>query len=244
LVLAIVNSEPRKPRELRPEIPAEIERVVLHAMGRQRSQRLQTIDALIAALVPFSGARTSDASSLPRSLAPVRANTTQPGTRLGERGSPESKRRLRVRGLSAAATLATLLLALAWWWSSDDQATDVPAASPATPRESPSASSIAGPVRARSEPTLESASVAEDPPHAGQPATTTETHSEPTSESTNAAATGPSPARETPARKSAQAATPRTRELPTKGSPAAPVATQPTQQPHRARAGQIRIDDL
>jgi serine/threonine protein kinase len=142
LLLAIVNSEPRKPRELRPEIPAELERVVLHAMARQRSWRLQSVDALIAALVPFSGTRTPDASSPVPELPPVFTNAKQPSRLAGEQASRALKKKLRPRSLIAAATLVALLALACWWWS-DNHEREAAAASTASPlAASPSPSAV------------------------------------------------------------------------------------------------------
>src|SRR5262249_40137221 len=58
LVLAIANSKPRPVRELKPEVPANLERVVAKAMEKDCAARYQSMDALIAALAPFASIRS------------------------------------------------------------------------------------------------------------------------------------------------------------------------------------------
>ena len=100
LVLAIANSKARPPRELRSEIPIELERVVMRAMDKDRNTRLQSMDALIAALLPFASVRSSGSGE----LASVELRrSTRPGAAPRRTG----------------AVVAMLLLAaagLAWWW--------------------------------------------------------------------------------------------------------------------------------
>jgi serine/threonine protein kinase len=209
LVLAIVNSEPRKPRELRPEIPAELERVVLRAMARQRSRRLQSMDALIAALVQFSGSRNPDASSLPL-----------PSKHVGEHASPALERKFLPRSLIAAATLAALLTLGWWWWRSDHHEPDVPAASTASPPAASTSAPVVEAVQARTD----------------QPAMTAEPAKGAAPEaSEDQARLPPRPAPD---------AGKRTRALAAKRTQPAPVAAEPAHVPNRARAGQIRLDDL
>ncbi len=68
-VLARILSEPAtKLRSIRPEIPSELERVVLRAMEREPDKRFRDLDAFRSALLPFSD-RTAAAASLPRRLS-------------------------------------------------------------------------------------------------------------------------------------------------------------------------------
>jgi serine/threonine-protein kinase len=53
----IVGGTPRRPRELRPEIPAELEEVVLRAMKSDAKLRFPTIEDFGRALLPFASSR-------------------------------------------------------------------------------------------------------------------------------------------------------------------------------------------
>jgi serine/threonine-protein kinase len=53
----IVGGTPRRPRELRPEIPPEMEEVTLRAMRSDPKQRFPTIEDFGRALLPFASAR-------------------------------------------------------------------------------------------------------------------------------------------------------------------------------------------
>jgi eukaryotic-like serine/threonine-protein kinase len=56
LLHAIVNDPFPSPRELRPELPEDLEAVILHAMRRSREDRFPSVRDLGAALLPFAGA--------------------------------------------------------------------------------------------------------------------------------------------------------------------------------------------
>jgi serine/threonine-protein kinase len=56
LALAITQSVPVKPRELQPDIPSELQRVVLRAMHKRPSERPRSMAELIALLAPFGAA--------------------------------------------------------------------------------------------------------------------------------------------------------------------------------------------
>jgi serine/threonine-protein kinase len=53
----IVGGTPKRPRELRPEIPPEMEEVVLRAMKSEAKARFATIDDFGRALLPFASSR-------------------------------------------------------------------------------------------------------------------------------------------------------------------------------------------
>jgi serine/threonine-protein kinase len=53
LVLAVAHDPPRPPRELSPDIPRDLERVILQALSKQRQDRQPSVDALHDAIVPF-----------------------------------------------------------------------------------------------------------------------------------------------------------------------------------------------
>jgi serine/threonine-protein kinase len=54
LVLEIATASPRRPRELRPQLPRGLEEVVLRAMARDAEQRYPTVDAMARALETFA----------------------------------------------------------------------------------------------------------------------------------------------------------------------------------------------
>ncbi len=57
LVLAVARDLPKAPSEVRPDIPGELERVILLALSKERQDRPQSIDALYDLLAPFGSAR-------------------------------------------------------------------------------------------------------------------------------------------------------------------------------------------
>lgn len=65
LMLAITTTQPKSPRELRPDLPPELARIVLHALEKRREQRFASIDSLIAALLPYASAKNADSSQPP-----------------------------------------------------------------------------------------------------------------------------------------------------------------------------------
>jgi serine/threonine protein kinase len=67
LVLAVAHDPPRPPRELCPDIPRELERVILQALSKRREDRPQTVGSLHASIAPFGGAqrRTGDRAAPP-----------------------------------------------------------------------------------------------------------------------------------------------------------------------------------
>jgi tRNA A-37 threonylcarbamoyl transferase component Bud32 len=54
LILEIATGTPKRPRELRPELPEALDRVVMKAMAREPGDRYQSVDALARALEPFA----------------------------------------------------------------------------------------------------------------------------------------------------------------------------------------------
>ncbi len=57
MVVAITTRAPQAPRALRRDVPAELERVILHCLEKDREQRIRSLSALATALVPFGGWR-------------------------------------------------------------------------------------------------------------------------------------------------------------------------------------------
>src|SRR5690606_2325319 len=63
LVLAVAHERPRPPSEVCADIPAELERVILQALAKDRHDRPQTIEALQGLLAPFGSAEPRAADS-------------------------------------------------------------------------------------------------------------------------------------------------------------------------------------
>jgi serine/threonine protein kinase len=82
IAMQIVSGTPVPPRELNPQLPRELERVVLRAMARNREDRIASIDALIRELTPFVKARELP-STVPSRLVETRAMT---GRRIDTQG--------------------------------------------------------------------------------------------------------------------------------------------------------------
>jgi serine/threonine protein kinase len=75
LVLAVAHDPPRPPSELCPDIPLELERVILRALSKQRQDRPQTIEELHDLLAPFGRERQRTRTSPPHPApAPARRN--------------------------------------------------------------------------------------------------------------------------------------------------------------------------
>jgi serine/threonine protein kinase len=70
LVLAVANDAPKAPSELCPDIPRELERVILQALAKQRQDRPQSVDALHDLLAPFGSAKRTDSAQPPAGAAP------------------------------------------------------------------------------------------------------------------------------------------------------------------------------
>jgi eukaryotic-like serine/threonine-protein kinase len=70
IAMQIVNGQPVPPRELRPDLAPELERIVLRAMARNREDRIATLDELARSLAPFA-----DGGEVP---LPVMARTDRP----------------------------------------------------------------------------------------------------------------------------------------------------------------------
>jgi hypothetical protein len=71
LVLAVAHDPPRPPRELCPDIPRELEQVILQALSKQRQGRPPTVDSLHASIAPFARPRrpSDNRAAPPRSRA-------------------------------------------------------------------------------------------------------------------------------------------------------------------------------
>ncbi len=118
--MQFMTTVPRAPKALRPEIPAELDALVMHAIARDRGERFQSLRELAQALCPFADpARYPDAlvrlkpgeEPIPSSGAP-RDESTVPATSLSRAHarvvSARSERRVHRR--AGRAVFVTLLL--------------------------------------------------------------------------------------------------------------------------------------
>jgi serine/threonine-protein kinase len=65
LILAIAQAEPRQLTEVRPELPAELQDIVLRALGKRREDRYSSVEDLVQALLPFASTRSPEATKSP-----------------------------------------------------------------------------------------------------------------------------------------------------------------------------------
>jgi eukaryotic-like serine/threonine-protein kinase len=80
IAMQIVNGTPVPPRELRPEIPAGLERIVLRAMARNREDRIASLQELVRELAPFAVQPARDAKLTDVEFGPraVQARSDRP----------------------------------------------------------------------------------------------------------------------------------------------------------------------
>jgi serine/threonine-protein kinase len=114
IAVQVATQTPVSPRELRPEIPLALERIVMRSMARNRDERYASLRALIDALRPVS---TGDALSLLMPLA----------THVAARGSSIARDVVSRSGRRAVSTVwapVMLGLLLAMWarWQRQGQA--------------------------------------------------------------------------------------------------------------------------
>lgn len=110
LIVAIVTGTPKRPRELRPELPAELEAVVMRAMAREQVDRFPDVESLALALEPFATGLTfrvdrPETGSLRRA-----ATGTTPFATEGVAEVPKKKPTVPI-----AIAAAALLLGAAVW---------------------------------------------------------------------------------------------------------------------------------
>jgi serine/threonine-protein kinase len=237
LALAIAKSDPIKPRELRPEIPSELQRVVLHAMHKDPNKRPQSIDEFVAALLPLA----SSAAGVPDSGE--HASYERLKLNLPKRGSGRS------RWVAATAVVGVVGIASLgwWWWTRSRQDGAMPAATAVQPTTSsaPSASPAPSTSSAPSTSPAPSASPAMLP----QPSAATGGTPERSPTSAQPPVTKPTlPAVRTTRSSHGNGVTPRAHD-PAPPSPAAKPAparepTESTTPARRSRTGAIRADEL
>jgi serine/threonine-protein kinase len=107
-LLAVLASEPRRPRELEAAIPEALERVILRAMAREPDDRYATMEELVRAL---SHCEAPGVASVPPS-GPAQTLPDGPSDRLVEHAHPLLGALLAAAFGWAGATLAAALSAL------------------------------------------------------------------------------------------------------------------------------------
>jgi serine/threonine-protein kinase len=107
----VLNNDPAPPRRHRPDIPPELEAVVLRCLDKDPDGRFDTVAALVAALGPFSSAAAKGGAAQPLTTAPadpVPGATVGPwdGTTIQD-AAPPKKAPMRI----VIAALAGVILA-------------------------------------------------------------------------------------------------------------------------------------
>ena len=119
LVLAIAKAEPIEPRELRADIPDELQRVILCALHKDPKRRAQSMESLIELLSPFASATQAD-SGTPNHWSVERPRLPRP-----------ARKSMQLAWIS----LVVLAFAcLGWFWLRARSSVVAPVHSPALPR--------------------------------------------------------------------------------------------------------------
>lgn len=104
---AIVSEKFLPPNQLNAEVPAELARITMKAIEKERTKRFQSADAMLAAITAFENKLVSDETQLLIEPAPVR--------------------RKRITGLAVAVVLALLIAAMYWIISARQSSSSVQA---------------------------------------------------------------------------------------------------------------------
>ncbi len=113
-VLARLEKEPPRVRELRPDVPAELSAVVARMLAKDPARRYQTPAEVAQALAPFCKPGTMAGEPQPAPQRVSQAATTELAPRTGSRPAPRTAGRTRRPAvLAAAAVGAALVLAAA-----------------------------------------------------------------------------------------------------------------------------------
>jgi serine/threonine protein kinase len=127
LVLAVANDAPKAPSELCPDIPRELERVILQALAKQRQDRPQSVDALHDLLAPFGSAQRGTDTAQRMDTAQRRSDAAA--------SPPRARRNLAWLPVAVACALALALLSrTAFVFLREDSPAALP--SPALPSSS------------------------------------------------------------------------------------------------------------
>jgi len=121
LIIQVATTTPRSPRSVRPDIPVELERVIMQALAKKPEDRIPELSQLIQGLEPYAiasleslGVRTTV-----RPVAQVLPDTTSDDILDAVRRLTKSERDPRnwPRALGMSLILSAILLGL-WWLSS------------------------------------------------------------------------------------------------------------------------------
>jgi serine/threonine-protein kinase len=207
-----VNVEPPAPlRDLRPDVPPELEAVILRTLTKDRDARMPSARALAEALAPFSsdvsGSQAQRTVSVPHTrgsvIGPQGADATAPTIQFAvdpEATAPRSRGPLVAAGLA----LVVLLGAVGWLAFARTERSAPAAASASTESTAARAEADAAPSHAVPGPTAPAATQAPTGGSAAAPSPApTVTAARPTSTSSAAATTGTSATLPTPASPSA-----------------------------------------
>jgi serine/threonine-protein kinase len=85
----VLNSDPEPPRNLRPEIPVEVEQTILRCLDKDPDRRFPDVASLVSALAPFGPAPIAEISS-PRSTGenPIISSSSLRAVTMGPRAAP------------------------------------------------------------------------------------------------------------------------------------------------------------
>ncbi|MDB4988306.1 MAG: Protein kinase, partial [Myxococcaceae bacterium] len=113
LIVKLTSTVPPSPRSLRPELPEELSALVMHAIARERTDRVPSIESLIRGLDPFGPRERDSGGAWP--AHPRESWTVQPtqAAQSSEAHALSPRRRTGVVALGsliAAATAALLFL--------------------------------------------------------------------------------------------------------------------------------------
>ncbi|ACY14365.1 serine/threonine-protein kinase [Haliangium ochraceum] len=159
VIAQVINDAPVSPREHRPELSAELEAVILHAMAKERGDRYASCDALAGDL-----AALMIDDSLSGSSGRLRISAPMPTRR-------QSPRRARMHSwLGGLAVGAVAMLGLVLWMSMGEDEPPPPAPAPvpaaiASPPE-PETEALPEPEETVSTPERVTIDVVSDPPEA------------------------------------------------------------------------------
>jgi serine/threonine-protein kinase len=114
LILEIATGTPKRPRELRAELPAELEAVVLKAMAREPQQRYPDVESLARALEPFADGLTFRVDRSDASRSSRLGTSTTPFTSEGPSAVPVRRRPLGLVLLGAGVLAAGAAVSFAF----------------------------------------------------------------------------------------------------------------------------------
>jgi serine/threonine-protein kinase len=124
LAVAIVTAQPERPSQICGELTLELERVVLRAFARERTDRYEDMQSLIEALLPLRAPQPQRSgeplgtSSLPATSLPPAAVAHPDGLDDGSDGPGTARRKSARRGSRVAWAAACVFAVVALWAAS------------------------------------------------------------------------------------------------------------------------------